>query len=170
MLGAFLHICTCTCTIYCGLWPLDNTTCLFPTWYQSGFSRDRHRQFAPASVSPVPVLAAAALLSISSPCCRSDRPPPLKDLLRCASSGGRPDPSRSGAHDAAPRNRPRSPLPHPWESLLGRSQRAEAAPISAGGRRLPFFRARRTPRGIGPGRIGCVTPLGIGPGRIGRPP
>jgi hypothetical protein len=35
MLGGFLHICTCTCTIYCGLWPPDNTSCLFLTWYQS---------------------------------------------------------------------------------------------------------------------------------------
>jgi hypothetical protein len=61
MLGGFLHICTCTCTIYYGLWPLDNTTCLFLTWYQSGFSHDRRRQFAPASLSPVPVLAAAAV-------------------------------------------------------------------------------------------------------------
>jgi hypothetical protein len=35
MLGGFLHICTCTCTIYCGLWPPDNTSCIFLTWYQS---------------------------------------------------------------------------------------------------------------------------------------
>jgi hypothetical protein len=35
MLGGFLHICTCTSTIYCGLWPLDNTSCIFLTWYQS---------------------------------------------------------------------------------------------------------------------------------------
>jgi hypothetical protein len=35
MLGGFLHICTCTCTIYCGLWPPDNTSCTFITWYQS---------------------------------------------------------------------------------------------------------------------------------------
>jgi hypothetical protein len=35
MLGGFLHICTCTCTIYCGIWPPDNTSCIFPTWYQS---------------------------------------------------------------------------------------------------------------------------------------
>jgi hypothetical protein len=31
MLGGFLHICTYTCTIYCGLWPLDNTSCIFLT-------------------------------------------------------------------------------------------------------------------------------------------
>jgi hypothetical protein len=35
MLGGFLHICTCTCNIYCGLWPPDNTSCTFITWYQS---------------------------------------------------------------------------------------------------------------------------------------
>jgi hypothetical protein len=35
MLGGFLHICTCTCTIYYGLWPPDNTSCTFITWYQS---------------------------------------------------------------------------------------------------------------------------------------
>jgi hypothetical protein len=35
MLGGFLHICTYTCTIYCGLWPPDNTSCIFLTWYQS---------------------------------------------------------------------------------------------------------------------------------------
>jgi hypothetical protein len=35
MLGGFLHICTCTCTIYCGLWPPGNTSCTFITWYQS---------------------------------------------------------------------------------------------------------------------------------------
>jgi hypothetical protein len=35
MLGGYLHICTCTCTIYCGLWPPDNTSCTFITWYQS---------------------------------------------------------------------------------------------------------------------------------------
>jgi hypothetical protein len=35
MLGGFLHICTCTCTIYCDLWPPDNTSCTFITWYQS---------------------------------------------------------------------------------------------------------------------------------------
>jgi hypothetical protein len=46
----------------CGLWPLWNTTSLFLTWYQSRFSRDRRRrQFAPASLSPVPVLAAGLL-------------------------------------------------------------------------------------------------------------
>jgi hypothetical protein len=32
MLGGFLHICTCTYTIYCGLWPPGNTTCLFLTF------------------------------------------------------------------------------------------------------------------------------------------
>jgi hypothetical protein len=35
MLEGFLHICTCTCTIYCGLWLSDNTSCIFITWYQS---------------------------------------------------------------------------------------------------------------------------------------
>jgi hypothetical protein len=29
MLGGFLHICTCTYTIYCGLWPPDNTSRIF---------------------------------------------------------------------------------------------------------------------------------------------
>jgi hypothetical protein len=35
MLGSFQHICTCTCTIYCGIWPPDNISCTFITWYQS---------------------------------------------------------------------------------------------------------------------------------------
>jgi hypothetical protein len=35
MLGGFLHICIYTCTIYCVLWPSDNTSCIFLTWYQS---------------------------------------------------------------------------------------------------------------------------------------
>jgi hypothetical protein len=43
MLGGFLHICTYTCTIYCGLWPPDNTSCIFLTWYQSSrFSSTPH--------------------------------------------------------------------------------------------------------------------------------
>jgi hypothetical protein len=56
MLGGFLHICTCTCTIYCGLWPPDNTSCIFLTWYQSlGSLFFWHAQLVPfsrPSISP----------------------------------------------------------------------------------------------------------------------
>jgi hypothetical protein len=45
LLEGFLHICTPVHVYICGLWPLWNTTSLFLTWYQSGFSAcDRRHQ------------------------------------------------------------------------------------------------------------------------------
>jgi hypothetical protein len=34
MLGGFLHICALYMYYICGLWPPDNVSCLFLTWYQ----------------------------------------------------------------------------------------------------------------------------------------
>jgi hypothetical protein len=101
MLGGFLHICTCTCTIYCGLWPSDNTTSLFLTWYQSGFSaRDRRRQLAPATIagshSGCPCRLFVELLSGSTVTCRAARSrtaaygSSISVLSRSKSSSSRP--------------------------------------------------------------------------------
>jgi hypothetical protein len=35
LLGGFLHICVMYMYYICGLWPPDNVSCLFLTWYQS---------------------------------------------------------------------------------------------------------------------------------------
>jgi hypothetical protein len=35
MLGGFLHICALYMYYICGLWPPDNVSCIFLTWYQS---------------------------------------------------------------------------------------------------------------------------------------
>jgi hypothetical protein len=90
MLGGFLHICTtCTCTIYCGLWPSDNTSCIFLTWYQSlGLSFFFwHAQLVPFSlryscrrppfvaVFGLPVLLVLDWLGRSLPCPRLDHVP-----------------------------------------------------------------------------------------------
>jgi hypothetical protein len=50
MLGGFLHICICTCTIYCGLWPADNTSCIFLTWYQGYRFFFSHAQLVRSSI------------------------------------------------------------------------------------------------------------------------
>jgi hypothetical protein len=79
----------------CGLWPLWNTTSLFLTWYQSLFSRDRRRQFAPASLSPVPDLAAVPSSASSSLVAAPDSslaPIPI----------GRPSPGLVRSQSAAP--------------------------------------------------------------------
>jgi hypothetical protein len=55
MLGGFLYICTCTCTIYCDLWPPDNTSCIFlteSTMQKMGFS-DRWVQWIMPCVTTV---------------------------------------------------------------------------------------------------------------------
>jgi hypothetical protein len=93
MLGAFLHICTCTCTIYCGLWPPDNTSCIFLTWYQSParIPRLTHLQlvrinfhfFPPSSSSP-------PLVSRGSPLVAARR-------WSAPSPGGRPSSTTSSA-------------------------------------------------------------------------
>jgi hypothetical protein len=93
MLGSFLHICTCTCTIYYGLWPPDNTSCTFITWYQSPglgliFSDAqlvRHSSRRPSTPAAAAFLLAVVLRPSSLPLARwssSDRsslpfqPPP----------------------------------------------------------------------------------------------
>jgi hypothetical protein len=69
----FLHICTCTCTIYCGLWPPDNTSCIFLTWYQS--TRFSSRTARRNSVQNPP---SSSLPFLS--CCFSVRWPPTLPL------------------------------------------------------------------------------------------
>jgi hypothetical protein len=82
MLGGFLHICTCNCTIYCGLWLPDNTSCTFITRYQSPglglifWTRN-------SSVTP----AAAPLLRLPDRRCWScSRPPRLLAVVLRPSS------------------------------------------------------------------------------------
>jgi hypothetical protein len=66
-------------TIYCGLWPPGNTTCLFLTWYQSNrLAPRRSRHLAPVSV------AGSRLAAVSS----SSQPPP-RPGLRCRFPTGR---------------------------------------------------------------------------------
>jgi hypothetical protein len=95
MLGGFLHICTGTCTIYCGLWPPDNTSCIFLTWYQSlGLSffwhaqlvLDHRRSFFPRRRPPRPPAAASGRrLSLAAgelrPSPRPLRPPSVARLV-----------------------------------------------------------------------------------------
>jgi hypothetical protein len=79
MLGAFLHICTCTYTIYCGLWPPGNTGCIILTWYQSPGSWVRVLVFAiycKIAVAPLCIhlltffsLVCVHVLTFSSPIC-----------------------------------------------------------------------------------------------------
>ena len=61
MLGGFLYICSCTCTIYCDLWPLVIQASITLTWYQS------RRVFFSSQPQPPPALAS----------CRRARSPPL---------------------------------------------------------------------------------------------
>jgi hypothetical protein len=90
MLGGFLHICTCTCTIYCDLWTPDNTCCIFLTWYQS---KVRH-PFAtsvgllfPAVVRlRSPVSLSLAWPRSSGDCGRSRRPVPSEEIVLAPSS------------------------------------------------------------------------------------
>jgi hypothetical protein len=35
LLGGFLYICALYMYYICGLWPPDNVSCIFLTWYQS---------------------------------------------------------------------------------------------------------------------------------------
>jgi hypothetical protein len=93
ILGGFLHICTCTCTIYCGLWPPDNTSCIFLTWYQS------YRFFSHAQLMLRSNLTGAAAIVFRplSPCSsstatRSSASAPSVELLRLARLGIRRPP------------------------------------------------------------------------------
>jgi hypothetical protein len=102
LLGGFLHIYTCTCTIYCGLWPPDNVSCLFLTWYQSiGFFSIPHAQlvlnsdpiFSPGLPSsrrcwpccPSRLPSSSSVWSLSSPVL--DRPPPISTVFQLRSPG-----------------------------------------------------------------------------------
>jgi hypothetical protein len=74
LLGGFLHICALYMYYICGLWPPDNVSCLFLTWYQSlGFVSlphaqlllDRRRSFFPCRRRSSP--AAVGLLPVAFP-------------------------------------------------------------------------------------------------------
>jgi hypothetical protein len=68
LLGGFLHICVLYIYYICGLWPPDNVSCLFLTWYQSPGSRFRVLVFAiycKIVVAPLCV----HVLAFSSPVC-----------------------------------------------------------------------------------------------------
>jgi hypothetical protein len=55
LLGGFLHICTLYMYYICGLWPPDNVSCLFPTWYQSiGLAPARCNSVLPPPPPPFP--------------------------------------------------------------------------------------------------------------------
>jgi hypothetical protein len=137
MLGGFLYICICTCTIYCGLWPPDNTSCIFLTWYQSiGFFFSlphaqlvlnfRSSLFRPDRRRPSPIRR------WSSPIRR--RPSPIGipvGLLALARSAASPD--RPLAHAACARSCP-----------IGRLPRSTAC-----ARRLLLFPAQSGSSGIG---------------------
>jgi hypothetical protein len=122
MLGSFLHICTCTCTIYCGLWPPDNTSCYCLTWYQSPglgliFSDAQLvRDFFSSFFRPPPPAPAAAAFPLS----------PLLDHRRRFSSftGGGPP------VDARLAQLPRS-VSSPSSICIGRPR---PGPIAAGPR------------------------------------
>jgi hypothetical protein len=82
---AYLHL----CTIYCGLWPPGNISCIFLTWYQSiGFFFSLpHAQlvlnfrssFCPDRRRPSPIRRRSA--PISRPCLGRHRYCPTKSIL-----------------------------------------------------------------------------------------
>jgi hypothetical protein len=157
MLGGFLHICTCTCTIYCGLWPPDNTSCIFLTWYQSyrfffaratrapiqSHRRRRHR-FLASRVLRLGLISASAsaLPSLSRP---------RLDLLSASFTG-------SVSCSLVPR----------LDLLLAGSR--ESSGLVLAGEPAPLLASFRPARPLVPGPppglapIGCQTP-GIGPAR-----
>jgi hypothetical protein len=124
MLGGFLHICTCTCTIYCGLWPPDNTSCIFLIWYQSKVRVPRltHLQlvrinfhfFPPSSSSP-------PLVSRGHPLVTARR-------WSAPSPGGRPSSTASSApHFGSASARPLLPPPG---SALRSAAASNSIPLS----------------------------------------
>jgi hypothetical protein len=143
MLGGFLHICTCTCTIYCGLWPPDNTSCIFLTWYQSySFFFERATRAVSDPISPAfaavgPPVAAVGLF-FSTDCVGLPWWPPVHRLsppaaLRFGSASVQSRPVPPAAVSAS-RNwscpesaRSRSPVSRPVAASLVQQPRESAA-------------------------------------------
>jgi hypothetical protein len=140
MLGGFLHICICTCTIYCGLWPPDNTSCIFLTWYQSlGLFFFGTRNSCPFLSD---IAAAGHRLSPSSASSSLTRPVSPVSCRR--SSSPAPSPSSSASIGSPSIPSPRPPI-HPWSPLAPSPPGAAARPVPAWGRSLRPSRPRSDP-------------------------
>jgi hypothetical protein len=144
MLGGFLHICTCTCTIYYGLWLPDNTSCIFLTWYQSirfFFGRATRPQF---SRSILPSSLSLALGPVTG--CRR----PVPGRRRPVPGRRRPVPGRRRPvpRPISRRDSPAIGISGRWSApgpCLGRSAPGPPLPSSVPDSRSPALPVKRRP-------------------------
>jgi hypothetical protein len=91
MLGGFLHICTYTCTIYCGLWPPNNTGCIFLTWYQGYMFFFSHAQLMHSPIQSHSTgavsLFPAVVATPTCPSCNFGRPPAVSPAAQLPVAG-----------------------------------------------------------------------------------